>query len=129
MRSARRSPFWKLCGVILGDKTADRNPGLCVEQRQDRTKYLAAHTLIIDIYAFGKTWSSCSSKSGPVVQTRFKTQHLFCVAAFFTAAGNPDNTAPFQFADLADRRPPGPVAAATTRVSPGAGRPISSNPM
>ena len=48
--------------------------------------------------------------------------------ALLRPAGDADGAGALDLGDLADRRADGPVAAATTTVSPACGLPISSRP-
>jgi hypothetical protein len=62
------------------------------------------------------------------VEAHVEAKFLDGVAALVGAAGDADNSCALDLGDLPTTAPTAPVAAATTTVWPGSGRPMSSKP-
>lgn len=123
-------PGWQLGVVVVGDDAADRDPGLGVEQREDGVEDLAADVLVIDVDAVrAGLGQSFGEVRGMVVEAGIEAEHLHGVAAFSAPPATPTTRQPLSLPICPTVAPTGPVAAATTRVSPAWGLPMSSRPM
>ena len=87
----------------MGDKAADRDSGVAIKQRQDGIPDRPADVLEIDVDAVRAGGCQGIRKPlGPVVDRGVEPELIADIGAFGSASGNPN----------------GPLAAATTAVSP-----------
>ena len=110
--------------LVVGDGAADRNAGEVVEQRQHRIQHMAADILEVHVDARRHRRAQLVRKiSHAMIQRHVHAQRL--QIARFGLTGDGDHARARSLASCATVAPTGPVAAATTNVSPGFRRAIS----
>ena len=117
-------------GVIAGDQPAQRHARLGVEQRQHGIEDFTADVFKVDVHAFEAGQGQFMGEIfALVVDTGVKAQLIHHIAALVGATGNATTRKPLSLATWPTTDPTAPDAAATTRVSPALGWPISIRPI
>ena len=112
--------------IVLRDQPADRHPRERVEQRQHHGLPHGAADILevhIDAVRAGRR-ELFSEVQEPMVDGRVEAQLLDNVAALVGAAGDADGARTAHLGELSDQQAAGPLADATTTVSPGFGLPM-----
>src|SRR5271167_4584883 len=115
--------------VVLGDQAADRYARVFVEQWQYRLPDGTADILEVNVDAVWTSSPQLGWKIGRAVIDRgVEAQFGLKKAHFAGPPAMPTARAPASFASWPTSDPTGPLAAATTTVSPGCGLPITCKP-
>jgi hypothetical protein len=116
-------------GVVVGDQPAHRDPGELVETSGHLRGDMASHVLEVDVDPVGRRGDQVLAEGGrPVVDRGVEAELLQQRPHFAGPPAMPTARAPLTLAIWPTAEPTGPVAAATTTVSPGCGSPIASSP-
>jgi hypothetical protein len=114
--------------VVLGNQSADRYAGERIQKRQYSFEGRAAHVLKIHVDPFGARRLVRSEVGRAMINDLIKPELALHEIAFQIATGNSNRAGSGGFANCPTSDPTGPLAAATTTVSPATGLSISLSP-